>query len=292
VFSLEFENAGRLFVERRHIFVVCGCDLFCYDFQGEEQYVNHCGAVVQALTAVEVKDSAEVVVGLGDLALTRFRGVNVSFDYGKTAGEAVSMAWLGEGVLVGTQEGTVALHEGKKSRWRAKSTHPVLQVLAHRTETDYLAVIARKDGLIELKDWKNKGETLHKLKLHEELVGIFVHDFRKDDNRQLLCVLKSGNVKGINIYEDLKKVEKKAIAEEVKVDLQSLELLQAEKLTLEFEIGQLKEVLGKAGEGRPDEEEAILGKDFNFQTFIHHTEEGFVLEITLVNGYISGLSFE
>lgn len=72
-------------------------------------------------------------MGLSDLTLTRFKGVNVSYDYGKTAGEAVSMAWIGEGVLVGTQEGTVALHEGKKSKWRAKSTHPVLQVMAHRT---------------------------------------------------------------------------------------------------------------------------------------------------------------
>lgn len=89
-----------------------------------------------------------MVVGLSDLTMTRFKGVNVSFDYGKIAGEAVSMAWIGEGVLVGTQEGTVALHEGKKSKWRAKSSHPVLQVMAHRTETDYMAVIARRDGLV------------------------------------------------------------------------------------------------------------------------------------------------
>lgn len=138
----------RLFVEKRHIFVACGCDLFCYDFSGEEQYVNHCSALIQALTTTEIKDSTEVVVALSDLTMTRFKGVNVSFDYGKLAGEAVSMAWIGEGVLVGTQEGTVALHEGKKSKWRAKSAHPVLQVTAHRTETDYMAVVARRDGLV------------------------------------------------------------------------------------------------------------------------------------------------
>ena len=29
--------------------------------------------------------------------------------------------------------------------------------MAHRTEADYLALIIRKDGLIEIKDWKGKG---------------------------------------------------------------------------------------------------------------------------------------
>lgn len=51
----------------------------------------------------------------------------------------------------------------------------------------------------------------------EEVIDVFVHDFRKDDNRQLVCVLRSGTIKGVNIYEDTKKVEKKQIAEEVKL---------------------------------------------------------------------------
>jgi hypothetical protein len=68
-----------------------------------------------------------------------------------------------------------------------------------------------------------------------------VHDFRRDDNRQLVCVLRSGNIKGINIYEDMKKVaDRKAVAEEVKLELQSMEALRAEQLNLEFEINQLK----------------------------------------------------
>jgi hypothetical protein len=46
VFSLEFENAQTLYVEGELIFVVCGCDLFCYSLQGEEQYVNHCSALI------------------------------------------------------------------------------------------------------------------------------------------------------------------------------------------------------------------------------------------------------
>lgn len=68
-----------------------------------------------------------------------------------------------------------------------------------------------------------------------------MHDFRRDDNRQLVCVLRSGNIKGINIYEDMKKVaDRKAVAEEVKLELQSMEALRAEQLNLEFEINQLK----------------------------------------------------
>lgn len=68
--------------------------------------------------------------------------------------------------MLGTQEGTIALYEGKKSKWRAKSNHPVFKVMAFRTESDYLAIIGRKDGFIEIKDWKNKGETVHKVKLN------------------------------------------------------------------------------------------------------------------------------
>ncbi len=63
-----------------------------------------------------------------------------------------------------------------------------------------MAIIARKDGLLELKDWKNKGETISKIKLNEEVIGIFIHDFRQDENRQIVCILKSGTIKGVNIY--------------------------------------------------------------------------------------------
>ena len=42
-----------------------------------------------------------------------------------------------------------------------------------------IAIIARKEGMIEIKDWKGKGETIHKIKLHEEIVGITIHDYRQ-----------------------------------------------------------------------------------------------------------------
>jgi hypothetical protein len=63
-----------------------------------------------------------------------------------------------------------------------------------------MAIIARKDGILELKDWKNKGETISKIKLNEDVVAVFIHDFRQDDNRQIVCILKSGTIKGVNIY--------------------------------------------------------------------------------------------
>jgi hypothetical protein len=40
----------------------------------------------------------------------------------------------------------------------------------------------RKDGIVELKDWRNKGETLHKVKLSEDIIHIQIYDFRKEDN--------------------------------------------------------------------------------------------------------------
>jgi len=96
-------------------------------------------------------------VGLNDLNLIRYRGVNIGLDYGKIVGTPSSLCWIGDGVLVGTQEGTVAYYEGKKSKWKAKSHHAVFKVLAYFTESNELAIIGRKDGLVEIKDWKGKG---------------------------------------------------------------------------------------------------------------------------------------
>ena len=142
-----------------------------------------------------------MLVALTDLSLTRYRGVNITYDYGKLFGVAVAVTALGGGVIVGTEEGTVGFFEGKKAKWKAKSTHAVLALIAHQTEADYLAIVARRNGMVEVKDWRGKGETVSKIKLHEELVGIFIHDFREDDNRQAVCVLRSGTLKGLNIHE-------------------------------------------------------------------------------------------
>ncbi len=42
--------------------------------------------------------------------MTRFRGLNVRFHYGKIPGVATSLCWIDKGVCVGTQEGTIALY--------------------------------------------------------------------------------------------------------------------------------------------------------------------------------------
>jgi hypothetical protein len=55
------------------------------------------------MTIMEIKGHVETILALNDLSLVRYKGVNISFDYGKTSGIAASICWLGEGVLVGTQ---------------------------------------------------------------------------------------------------------------------------------------------------------------------------------------------
>ena len=55
------------------------------------------------MTSLELKGNIETILALNDLTLVRYKGVNISFDYGKTQGIASSICWLGEGVLVGTQ---------------------------------------------------------------------------------------------------------------------------------------------------------------------------------------------
>lgn len=137
-----------MFVEDNFIYVVCGCDLFCYDHNGEEQYVNHCSALIECITSTTVKGVREVVVGLNDLNMIRYRGVNIALDYGKIVGTPTSICWIGDGVLVGTQEGTVAFYESKKSKWKAKSHHSVFKVFVYYSENNELAIIGRKDGLV------------------------------------------------------------------------------------------------------------------------------------------------
>lgn len=61
-------------------------------------------------------------------------------------------------------------------------------------------VVARKDGLIEIRDWEN-GSTISKLKLGENLVDLLVSDFRNEGFNQLVAVLQSGLVKAYSIQE-------------------------------------------------------------------------------------------
>ncbi len=63
--------------------------------------------------------------------LIRYKGINISFDYGKVVGVPSALCWIGNGIIVGTQEGTVAYYESKKSKWKAKSTHSVLSIKSY-----------------------------------------------------------------------------------------------------------------------------------------------------------------
>ena len=81
-----------------------------------------------------------------------------------------------------------------------------------------IAIIARKEGMIQIKYWKGKGETGHKIKLHEEIVGITIHDYRQQKYDQLICILKSGKVTGLNVNQEIKKTEKNQVADEIKLE--------------------------------------------------------------------------
>jgi len=68
-----------------------------------------------------------------------------------------------------------------------------------------------------------------------------IHDFRQEKYDQIICILKSGKVTGLNVLEEAKKNEKNKMADEIKLESENMEALQSEKLNLEFEISQLKE---------------------------------------------------
>lgn len=93
------------------IYVVSGSSLYCYDLHGEEDYVNHISANISALAKVHTdKNDGEIVIATNDMAMARYIGLNISFDYSKIVGTASTLCWVGKGVLVGTKEGSIAYY--------------------------------------------------------------------------------------------------------------------------------------------------------------------------------------
>lgn len=68
------------------------------------------------------------------MTMARYIGLNISFDYARIVGTASSLCWVGKGVMVGTKEGSLGFYEGKKSKWKAKSAHPVLKILKYKLD--------------------------------------------------------------------------------------------------------------------------------------------------------------
>ena len=63
------------------------------------------------------------------MSMKRYKGVNVVFDYAKVVGLVNTMCWIDGGVMIGTEEGTIAYYESKKSKWKAKSTHSTFKII-------------------------------------------------------------------------------------------------------------------------------------------------------------------
>jgi hypothetical protein len=51
------------------------------------------------------------------------------FDYAKITEYVNVLCWIGKGVMVGTNEGSIAYYEAKKYKWRAKSAHSVQNII-------------------------------------------------------------------------------------------------------------------------------------------------------------------
>lgn len=63
------------------------------------------------------------------MTLGRYMKQNLVYDFGKVAGTPISLVSIGKGVIVGTKQGVIAYYETKKSKWKAKSSHPVKKVV-------------------------------------------------------------------------------------------------------------------------------------------------------------------
>jgi hypothetical protein len=116
------------------IYVTNRSSLYCYDCNGEEQYVNHAAANITAITTINTDSSLsvqpdEIVIATDAATMMRYNKLNIVFDYGKIIGNATALCWVGKGVMVGTEEGAIGYYEAKKYKWKAKSVHSVLTIL-------------------------------------------------------------------------------------------------------------------------------------------------------------------
>lgn len=181
---------------------------------GEEQYVNHLSENIATLTFIPNEPSL-LVIAFTDLSMSKFKDVNIVFDYAKIVGNATTLCWIDNGVMVGTKEGVIGYYETKKSKWKAKSTHSVLKIIKFN-ETSVL--VGRHNSSIELRDWSN-GTTICKVekehKLGEKLINMFLMDFRKEGYNQLVCIGEGGVIKAYNISK-VDEVAKKPVAHEIK----------------------------------------------------------------------------
>ena len=82
------------------------------------------------------------------MTLTRYKQHNLIYDFGKVVGTPVSLCSVGKGVMVGTREGVIAYYETKKSKWKAKSSNPVLKIMKYSSDTSDHTIVIRQNGNI------------------------------------------------------------------------------------------------------------------------------------------------
>ena len=135
-------------MSENYVYVVSGSDLSCFTHGGEEQYVNHLACNVLEVEAFNGDKGEEVIVAMDDMSMKRYKNVNVVFDYAKVVGMVNAICWVDNGAMVGTEEGTIAYYESKKSKWKAKSTHPTLKIINWKQGEKDNILVVRKNGTI------------------------------------------------------------------------------------------------------------------------------------------------
>lgn len=95
----------------------------------------------------------------------KYSKLNIVFDFGKVIGNVTALCWVSKGVMVGTEEGTVAYYETKKYKWKAKSIHSVFKIIKFNEASEFCKntefqnkkedriIVVRTDGNLELRDW-------------------------------------------------------------------------------------------------------------------------------------------
>lgn len=129
------------------------------------------------------------------------------------------------------------------------------------------------------------GTILSKTSMEEPICRMFIVDFRKEGQQQLLVLGKSGTLKGFNMLERIDQPKVMIGAEKDELQ-EAVAKLSNRKLDLEMEIEQLKRELQL-----PTSESAeILRPDFSLKWKLS-TKDKLQLKITCTNGTVRGIVF-
>ena len=75
---------------------------------------------------------------------------------------------------------------------QAKSNHKPIGIISYKTDGGQtLAIVARNNGVIELREWGN-GSLVSKIKAGQPIISLNMFDYRKQGFKQIVVACETG----------------------------------------------------------------------------------------------------